>query len=190
MMDTNGLYDYVSKEVVNMLEFLKHEGNTLKDYKISGNDRGTTIVLRYSQEASMAINTPVVGSSPKHRSTAARRRSSRRQNNSNAASMNMVDTERIMELSAVPFSNTSRGEEIEHKQYGCKQTLTTSENEPTKQNVKDESKITCNEEYDNGGEQSVIAENEVDEEHDSDISNKLSDIESDESEDPCTGVAD
>ena len=45
--------DYLNEEVVSMLKCLKHNGKQLFDYKIMGNEHGTTIALRFCQPTAM-----------------------------------------------------------------------------------------------------------------------------------------
>ena len=44
------LEDYIGKDVVHMLEFIKENENMRLDYKLIGNDYGMTLVLRFGQQ--------------------------------------------------------------------------------------------------------------------------------------------
>ena len=67
-MDTD-LVEYIGKDVLHMLVYLMKEKKVRLDYKITGNDNATNIVLRFGHKPSaMDINSTPIPYSSRHKS--------------------------------------------------------------------------------------------------------------------------
>ena len=156
MADIYKLHDYMCEDVVNFLRILKDSGNVQQDYKICGNERGTSIILRYSKPDHIA-STPALALTG-HKSPSARRRESRRLR----ASISKEISSETMPLN----STTDQGVmcDLEPMVTECKHTMTSNNQECVGTFMQTHT--------DNGVNKVLQDENEASDECDEDINNQ------------------
>ena len=95
-MDTE-LCEYLNKDIVGMLKLFKEDNKILKDYKVVGNNFGTTLVIRFCQPCSDMHDSTALPTYSYHKSPASIRRDmtrlhARDNNSSNHMSMPLTNT--------------------------------------------------------------------------------------------------
>ena len=130
MFQNTDMHGYVSDEVLNILRCLKESGKVFLDYRISGNELGTTVSIRFAMADIAAQSTPLLPNIAVKSPATIRRDQSRKYSRQFQHTKVYSNEDTCSVNQYVPSGNTGlcgSGQGIPMK-YACKQTMTDEDN--------------------------------------------------------------